>query len=57
MTVQTVIEVKDRQGAETIVQALDGYKAPLRSGIERTKRRLTTFEARSGVDTARFCGR
>ncbi len=29
-------------------------KIRLRSGIERTKRRLTTFEARYGVDSARF---
>jgi hypothetical protein len=49
-----VIEVQDRQGVQTIVQALDGRKARLRSGIERTKRRLATFEARYGVDTARF---
>jgi hypothetical protein len=54
MTVQMVIELQDRQGAQTIVQALDGYKARLRSGIERTTRRLATFEARYGVDTTRF---
>jgi hypothetical protein len=51
---QMVIEVQDRQGAETIVQALDGYKVRLRVGIERTKRRLATFEARYSVDTAHF---
>jgi hypothetical protein len=54
MTVQMVIEVQNRQGAETILQALDGYKVRLRVGIERTKRRLATFEARYGVDSARF---
>jgi hypothetical protein len=36
------------------LQALDGYKIRLRSGIERTNRRLATYEARYGVDTARF---
>ena len=54
MTVQMVIEVQNRQGAETIVQALDGYKVRLRAGIERTRRRLASFEARYGVDTAHF---
>lgn len=54
MTVQMVIEVQDHQGAQTILQALNGYKARLRSGIERTKRRLTSFETRYGVDTAHF---
>jgi hypothetical protein len=54
MTVQMVIEVQNRQGAQTILQALDGYKSRLRSGIERTKRRLASYEARYGVDTAHF---
>jgi hypothetical protein len=54
MTVQMVIEVQDRQGAQIILQALDGHKARLRSGIERTKRRLMSFEKRYGVDTAHF---
>ena len=54
MTVQMVIEVQNRQGAETIVQALDGYKVRLRAGIGRTRRRLASFEARYGVDTAHF---
>jgi hypothetical protein len=54
MTVQMVIEVQDRQGVQMIMQALDGYKVRLRSSIERTKRRLAAFEARYGVDTARF---
>ena len=53
-SLQMVIEVPNRQGAETIVQALDGYKARLRIGIERTNRRLASFETRYGVDTARF---
>ena len=44
MTVQMVIEVQDRQGAQTILRALDGYKIRVHSGIERTKRRLATFE-------------
>ena len=54
MTVQMVIEVQNRQGAQAVVQALDTYKVRLRSGIERTKRRLATFETRYGVDTGHF---
>jgi hypothetical protein len=49
-----VIELPDRQGAQTVVQALDAYKARLRAGIVRTKQRLEAFESRYGVDTARF---
>lgn len=54
MSVQLVIELRDREGAQTVIQALDAYKARLRGGIERTKQRLAEFEARCGVDTARF---
>jgi hypothetical protein len=54
MTVQMVIEMQNRQGAQTVVQAMEAYKAHLRFSIERTKRHLAIFEARYGVDTARF---
>ncbi len=54
MSVHMVIELRDRQGAQTVMQALDAYKVRLRAGIDRTKRRLAEFEARYGVDTARF---
>ena len=54
MSVQMVIELRDRAGAQTILQALDAYKVRLRAGVERTKRRLAEFEARYGVDTTRF---
>jgi hypothetical protein len=54
MSVQMVIELRDREGAQTVLQALDAYKVRLRAGIERTKRRLAEFEARYGMDTARF---
>jgi len=49
-----VIELRDRAGAQTVLQALDAYKVRLRASIERTKRRLAEFETRYGVDTARF---
>jgi hypothetical protein len=54
MSVQMVIELRDHAGAQTVLQALEAYKIRLRNGIERTKRRLAEFEARYGVDTARF---
>ena len=54
MTVQMVIEVQNRQGAQAVVQAMEAYKARLRFSIERTKRHLDVFEARYGVDTERF---
>ena len=40
MTVQMVIEVQNRQGAQAVVQAMEAYKARLRFSIERTKRHL-----------------
>ena len=54
MSVQMVIELRDRDSAQTVLQALDVYKVHLRSGIERTQRRLAEFEARHGMDTSRF---
>jgi hypothetical protein len=54
MSVQMVIELRDREGAQAVIQALDAYKVRLRAGIERTKRRLAEFETRYGVDTTRF---
>jgi len=54
MSVQMVIELRDRAGAQTVLQALDAYKVRLRAGVERTKWRLAEFEARYGVDTPRF---
>ena len=54
MSVQLVIELADRHGAQTIMQALDAYKVRLRASIDRTKRHLAVFETRYGVDTARF---
>jgi len=54
MSVQMVIELRDRAGAQTILQALDAYKVRLRAGIERTRQRLAEFETRYGMDTTRF---
>jgi hypothetical protein len=49
-----VIELQGREGAQTVVQALDAYKVRLHAGIARTRRRLATFEVRYGVNTAHF---
>ena len=54
MSVQMIIELRDRAGAQTILQALDAYKVRVSAGIERTKRRLAEFEARYGINTTRF---
>lgn len=54
MSTQMVIELRDSNGARTVVQALEAYKVRLRASIGRAKRRLAQFEARYGVDTARF---
>jgi len=54
MSVQVVIELRDKRGAQTVLQAIDVHKARLQAGIERTRRRLAQFEQRYGVDTARF---
>ena len=54
MTVQMVIELREKRGAEPILQAIESYKARLRASIERTQRRLAEFEAQYAVDTAHF---
>lgn len=54
MSVHFVIEVPRKQTAQSVMKALDLYKARLRSGIERTQRRLADFESRYHVTTAHF---
>lgn len=49
-----VIELSDRQGTQTILSALEAYKARLRLSIDRTKRRLNEFETRYSVTTNHF---
>jgi hypothetical protein len=49
-----VIELREKGGAQPILQAIESYKARLRASIERTQRRLAQFEQRYGVDTAHF---
>jgi hypothetical protein len=54
MSVQMVIELNGKHGAQPVLQAIESYKARLRAGIDRTKRRLAEFEQRYGLETARF---
>jgi len=54
MSVQLVIELREKRGAQPVLQAIESYKTRLRAGIKRTRRRLTQFEQQYGVDTARF---
>ena len=54
MSVKLVIELREKQGAQPILQAIESYKARLQGSIERTRRRLAQFERRYGVDTDHF---
>lgn len=54
MSVQMVIELKEKRGVEPVLQAIEAYKTRLRASIERTKRRLRQFEERYNIETARF---
>jgi hypothetical protein len=54
VSVQMVIELREKGGAQPILQAIESYKARLRASIKRTQRRLAQFEQRYGVDTAHF---
>ena len=54
MSVQMVIELKEKGGAQSVLQAIESYKGRLRASIERTKRRLAEFERRYDVDTDHF---
>jgi hypothetical protein len=54
MTVQMTIELTSAQAAQTVVRAIDQYKAQLRASIERTQRKLTQFEQQYHVTTTYF---
>ena len=54
MSIQFVIEMPREQTAQSVMRALDLYKARLRNGVERTRRRLADFETRYEVTTAHF---
>lgn len=54
MSVEMVIELGDRQAAKTVQRALESYQARLRASIERTRRRLASFEEQYAISTDRF---
>ena len=54
MSVQLVIELREKTGAQPVLQAIESYKARLRASVKRTRHRLAQFEQRYGVDTAHF---
>lgn len=54
MSVRMVIELQEKESAQSILQAVEAYKARLRAGIARTRQRLEQFEQRYGVNTAQF---
>ncbi len=54
MSIQVVIELREKQGAQAVIQAIEAYKTRLRTSVERTEARLHQFEQRHGVDTAHF---
>jgi hypothetical protein len=54
MSVQMVIELKEKRSAQFVLSAIEAYKVRLRANIMRTQRRLATFEQRYGVNTSHF---
>ena len=49
-----VIEFSHKRGAQSVLQAIESYKARLRASIERTQSHLGDFERRYGLTTASF---
>jgi hypothetical protein len=54
MNVHMVIELREKQAAQSLLSAIEAYKSRLQASIERGRRRLLQFEQRYGVDTAHF---
>ncbi|HFE66020.1 MAG TPA: hypothetical protein ENJ93_02055 [Chloroflexi bacterium] len=54
MNTQMVIELKEKGGAQTVLSAIELYKARLQTSIARTQRRLNQFEEKYGVATSDF---
>lgn len=54
MSIHFVIEMQREQTAQSVMRALDSYKARLRNSVERTQRRLAEFETRYQMTTAHF---
>ncbi|MCB8943885.1 MAG: hypothetical protein H6658_09025 [Ardenticatenaceae bacterium] len=54
MSVQMVFELGRKQGAEAILQAIEVYKAKLKTSISRTQQHLQEFEEKYNVSTKYF---
>lgn len=54
MSIELVIELPDRQAAQTVQHVLESYQVRLRGSIQRTRRRLTSFEERYATSTSCF---
>lgn len=54
MSIEMVIELPDRRTAQTVQHVLASHQMRLRSSIQRTRRRLASFEERYGTSTGRF---
>ncbi|MBU0512528.1 MAG: hypothetical protein KKD28_06775 [Chloroflexi bacterium] len=54
MSVQMVIELSNRNGAQTVLDAVETYKACLKASIQRTRRKLSDLEHRYNVTTEHF---
>jgi hypothetical protein len=54
MSVVMTIQLREEQGAQQVVQAIESYKARLRASVARSQRCLADFERKYGVSTARF---
>lgn len=49
-----VIEFEAEQGYRSVLSAIEAYKARLHASVERSRRLLTGFETKYGVDTDTF---
>ncbi|VAW31590.1 hypothetical protein MNBD_CHLOROFLEXI01-2738 [hydrothermal vent metagenome] len=54
MNTHMVIELKEEKGVQTVLSAIEAYKARLQTSIARTQRRLKQFEEKYGVATDDF---
>lgn len=54
VTVELVLEMTNQQSAQAVRNALESYKTRLRASIQRTRRRLRTYEERYNVQTETF---
>lgn len=51
---EMVVELKEKQGTQSVLSAIEAYKTRLQASIGRTQRRLTEFERRHNIHTDYF---